>query len=1361
MTPFVPDADFYKNAGSAGPPRASVRYGGNEPYGTGSTPSVTAGVIADPILEALKGNSIALGGTIPVSHGRRVINGKDIWVGEIKPDTTSSGCDVHWLATFAVSFGYSAIPLAGRPHCIVTRLWANGKELTAAMPPFTLHDGTQDPPEPDPIIKEQQGDTALSYPEQIYIVFKDFPLWKVQDPNDTQVPEITVELSDHAGDNSDVALLDSIDPNPGADTQGTIVDFEDGLYYTFAGDPTAKVMHVYDIATRAEVRTVDLDMNGQAADGFYMATSRGFLAYDKVNKLAFCNGSIFNSEPIVCFDVKSGKAMSVFGGSNSGTDNTDTGFVKTYRGWCVQCKEGGSTYNALVTLSVFYDYGVLTYNNDGTGLTFASRDTPPDTMGYSKISGNLLRCMTEYVITPGGTTCTPGTTSAKSDAYVLLGVGHVIYMLRIGARNGVVSLQTSGTSSTFLQWFTALPPNLLINGIMKDPVDGSVVVFCNDADVDTTSAVAKISVTTPTYINASFGARPVAGKLLYNKTIPEWHPIFQDSAMRYSRLNGETFIYPSSGNYVFLDLANGSYTLSPTLTTNYTPSASDYWFDGGSIFLNTGVVPYPGSTEGAVVIEFGGSAGGFDVLSDIIAWYCQLVNMTSADYDIDPNLTDKFYGGLFTEPWDVWGTLIPAMGKVCNFITYMSGGVQKFRRVGSGPDATLLFRITEDDLATVDGGASGVFEGMNTVDPAPNEMIGEASVGFINYDKDYTLDASTFHRNTFPTRTRFGKASVSYNVPLVMGALDAQARAMRLAYEPQSTMRTSNLRLGRKYWLYEPGDSGTVVTNGQEIQVLFQEMVFNGDWSVSINVADNQFSTVFATPGTVLPDTTGDPTHPPPPTVIVDPPVTPPVNPGAANSDSKPLVFDVPLLDRDDDVPAAESVLYVGAKALVTTWVGATILVDGVALGHTSTDIDVGFVADALPDEPRVWQPHDDYDIDVTLPVGVTLATVTDAEFRAGTNAALVGANGRWELIYWRDVTQLSPSQWRLSHVARGRRGTNTHVGDHASSDTFVLLPGVFPVVQPGAAISASITVSAVGDTTSVVPATVSITYAANSKKPWSPAAASAALGSTVNAVGSTSYQNACGGGTFLALNATRETLITVTGNFTPASSSEFARLVDGDDTNGATGSMVMPAGLTNAIIQFDFRPSGFKQIIDEFKWEQNNSLTQGNYDLEASDDAVSWSTLKSNFDLVGGTSLNTVSWSNSTGYWFYRLKQVSGSTSNNSCKEIYLQTMADVDPDDVLIRWQRRDRRGFGTWSDPDLPLSEVAEEYEIDIYDGSAVVRTVTDIADNLYLYSAANQATDGFTAPLDELKVAIYQISAQVGRGYAKEATLGVDS
>ncbi|GAG96256.1 unnamed protein product [marine sediment metagenome] len=114
----------------------------------------------------------------------------------------------------------------------------------------------------------------------------------------------------------------------------------------------------------------------------------------------------------------------------------------------------------------------------------------------------------------------------------------------------------------------------------------------------------------------------------------------------------------------------------------------------------------------------------------------------------------------------------------------------------------------------------------------------------------------------------------------------------------------------------------------------------------------------------------------------------------------------------------------------------------------------------------------------------------------------------------------------------------------------------------------------------------------------------------------------------------------------------------------------------------------------------------------------------------------------------------------------IYLRNLKPLSPQhisgtrngngDVIIDWYRRTRIG-GEWNDgQDIVLGEISEQYELDIYDGSTLVRTVTGLITSIFTYTAAMQVTD-FGSAQSVVDVDVYQISNTIGRGFGTLATV----
>ncbi len=92
-----------------------------------------------------------------------------------------------------------------------------------------------------------------------------------------------------------------------------------------------------------------------------------------------------------------------------------------------------------------------------------------------------------------------------------------------------------------------------------------------------------------------------------------------------------------------------------------------------------------------------------------------------------------------------------------------------------------------------------------------------------------------------------------------------------------------------------------------------------------------------------------------------------------------------------------------------------------------------------------------------------------------------------------------------------------------------------------------------------------------------------------------------------------------------------------------------------------------------------------------------------------------------------------------------------------ITIRWIRRTRQDGDSWEPLDVPLGEEAERYEVDVLQGGTVIRTLASVSPTV-LYPAAEELGD-FGAPQSALALRVLQISAAVGRGFAREVAVPV--
>ncbi len=92
----------------------------------------------------------------------------------------------------------------------------------------------------------------------------------------------------------------------------------------------------------------------------------------------------------------------------------------------------------------------------------------------------------------------------------------------------------------------------------------------------------------------------------------------------------------------------------------------------------------------------------------------------------------------------------------------------------------------------------------------------------------------------------------------------------------------------------------------------------------------------------------------------------------------------------------------------------------------------------------------------------------------------------------------------------------------------------------------------------------------------------------------------------------------------------------------------------------------------------------------------------------------------------------------------------------DVSLSWARRTRFDGDSWEAGDVPLNEDAESYDLEILNGSSVVRTVAALTTPAFLYTAAMQTAD-FGSAQSSYTFRVYQNSAQIGRGQLASRTV----
>lgn len=152
-----------------------------------------------------------------------------------------------------------------------------------------------------------------------------------------------------------------------------------------------------------------------------------------------------------------------------------------------------------------------------------------------------------------------------------------------------------------------------------------------------------------------------------------------------------------------------------------------------------------------------------------------------------------------------------------------------------------------------------------------------------------------------------------------------------------------------------------------------------------------------------------------------------------------------------------------------------------------------------------------------------------------------------------------------------------------------------------------------------------------------------------VGAAVNPSYANAGGTGDRTAL-----IFVTAKDLEFPSGAGIWDNLIDGGFGGNSTDSL-WNSNDSGHIIYFDMRgvDSNAKQVINEFKWYQDTASSVGTYDLHGWD-GNGWTLLKTGFTLGGATPFETVTVTNTAGFYVYRLTQTGGTWSSSPwCQEI------------------------------------------------------------------------------------------------------------
>lgn len=1343
--------------------------------------------------------------TVPISSGQRALYGHVVWMSAVRMQIdmahppgdyrNAQGQLVHdtgmWfikeVADFVVDFGYPLVPQAERTtETGLLRVWINDRIVYDAASPTTtdhtvklkFYDGSATQLT-DAAMLADLGDLAPGQHNKIYLRFSDWQFSSVLNSMDATFPKgsggtaapivlplVKIELADGLTITNEKHSFTMLSGSS-IWQLGTVWDWaNDTAYAVSAADTSPANFHTFSISN-------ELELSNVAIAGASYTNVLGFerlAVYDGTsNYIITALDGVGNTEPIACINSRNGQILDTFGVGGLSTHPTDadgnsslsTGLPITSLpypivGDLLYVNDGAANRPVFAFGDTFYDFCLLPLNADGTfppslpkcGTFSGIHNSDDPAVGAVKFpDGSAVNFVCHAPLVEQG-----GGGGGGQDAVAYVGVGSGVYAIYIGFRDGAACIFGGSTVVDFGAGHTASI------GVI-DPTDTGLVIFevNNMTSTWTATKVRDFWQSAPpaAFVTAGLkdwrGMFPEPGAtntLLYTVSVPNLNGTagYLNWA-RNSNLEAGTIGWydPAHTQMVILNLSTGSQQLIPVSPA---PDVTDdFVWDS-----RTGKLYYPGlggtHTRSLDVATIGAAAGASATIGEVLRWYALLMGFDDADIYVDPQLTDPVLGTIVDRKYD-GSALFNDLGQLYDFQYFESDGKIKFVRAARGDSApSPAFDITTDDLASAGENTITPNDTLVTVLAEPAAQINNVSLLYSDFDQSYSWITQTAYVDT-ESSGDVAVGTLGLGVPIVFRRADAYHRINQLTIRANQTADMQYWRLPQRYMRLEPSDVIAITKAPFRYVIRIDEATFNADWTQSYGGVTYSFQDDIP---------------------VTDDPHVGTTDTSFGAGDAKPFAIDVPLL-----FPS-----YIGPYSIVLmdgvisygqdNFAGAGLVFGPPPAGPFEqvslfgNSIVFGATTAALPDTATPFQTDDSTTITVALRTGTSddfLSTDADG-LLAGTNTAVIGLPGRYEYVYFRDVAVVNDKVVTLSGLERGRRGTDTMVGLHEAGDNFYLLrsasttfkPATSPQYLPDVKLNTVQRYNANGASPTRAPRPIDILISGYSAFPWAPSDIHAKLGSHINLVAAPDYTNPGGTGD-------RTLLITVTGHYTVASvGSTPSNLVDGGLGNSTTDSIDFAAGQTDVTLLFDFTALGLKQIITGYTWRQNVTQTQGHYLFEGSDDLVTWTTVDADTELGAASSTTVVTFANSTAFYYYRLRQISGVTNATPwVREVEFKTQSEISADDLLITWLRRDRADSGFWVEDAVELND-ERVYDVEVFNGASIAASGLGLTQEVYVLTSAAQATGGLAAPLAVVSLKVYQKSTLTGRGFAREVTVNVE-
>lgn len=409
------------------------------------------------------------------------------------------------------------------------------------------------------------------------------------------------------------------------------------------------------------------------------------------------------------------------------------------------------------------------------------------------------------------------------------------------------------------------------------------------------------------------------------------------------------------------------------------------------------------------------SASGYPV-ADIISDVCARVGLDASMIDVTL-VTDTTPGYVIKDVRSA-GAVV---ADICRtFLLDMVESDFKLKFVPRGQAEVLT--IPQDDLCSIDPQDNSKYWMGHR--PQEFEMPLQIVLRYADQDMDFQVGSAQAQRTALPVPTVFSKRRQAVDLSITSTNVAVRQIAEKWLYTLWGERTTYATALGPKYLELDPADNVAVTLNdGSTYHVRISATELSPALQLHLGASTEAVTTYAGSnsPGADV----GYQLQ-----TVVQAPY------------GQPLLFNVPLLQDQDEIDVGNMRVYMGAGSMASTWITGGMYES--PDGSTYTLViplpgaaNWGYTRNKLADTVAAFATDRMNTITVPFSPGSTPPTsCTFTDMMNGVNAAIVGQ----EIIQFQNVTKNSDGSYTLDTLLRGRRGTEWATGLHAVGDIFILL---------------------------------------------------------------------------------------------------------------------------------------------------------------------------------------------------------------------------------------------------------------------------------------------------------------------------------